>query len=94
MTYNPRPLRMLLGLAIDSIQKCTKDPCLTLLAQIGFTGSTTVGKEILAEASSTMKSTSLECGGNNPLIICADADIDEVCSLTICYQRAAMNVQE
>ena len=51
--------------------------------QIGFTGSTAVGKEILAVASSTMKSTSLECGGKNPLIICADANIDEVCSETI-----------
>lgn len=59
--------------------------------QIGFTGSTAVGKEILAVASSTMKSTSLECGGKNPLIICADANIDEVCSATI--QRIATSVQ-
>ena len=51
--------------------------------QIGFTGSTAVGKEILVEAASTMKSTSLECGGKNPLIICADANMDEVCSLAM-----------
>ncbi|KAL3144895.1 hypothetical protein ABBQ32_003407 [Trebouxia sp. C0010 RCD-2024] len=48
-----------------------------LVHKIGFTGSTAVGKEILAEAAGTMKSASLECGGKNPLIICADANIDE-----------------
>lgn len=54
--------------------------------QIGFTGSTAVGKLILAEAAGTMKSASLECGGKNPLIICADANIDEVGSLAMSNQ--------
>ena len=46
--------------------------------QIGFTGSSAVGKKISAAAAASMKPVSLECGGKNPLIICADADIDEV----------------
>ena len=54
-------------------------PVLVLILQIGFTGSTAVGKRILADAAASMKPVSLECGGKNPLIICADADIDEVC---------------
>ena len=52
------------------------------ILQIGFTGSSAVGKKILAAAAASMKSVSLECGGKNPLIICADADIDEVCCTT------------
>ncbi len=46
--------------------------------QVAFTGSTAVGKQILAEAAATMKHVSVECGGKSPLIICADANIDEV----------------
>lgn len=60
--------------------------------QIGFTGSTAVGKEILAEAAGTMKSASLECGGKNPLIICADANIDEVRSLLFNRSLPIVNV--
>lgn len=46
--------------------------------KIGFTGSTAVGKKILADAAEGMKPVSIECGGKNPLIVCADANIDEV----------------
>jgi len=41
-----------------------------------FTGSTRVGKKLLAQCASTVKKTSLELGGNAPLIIFDDADID------------------
>jgi succinate-semialdehyde dehydrogenase/glutarate-semialdehyde dehydrogenase len=41
-----------------------------------FTGSTTIGKKLLAQCASTVKKTSLELGGNAPLIVFEDADID------------------
>ena len=41
-----------------------------------FTGSTTVGKKLLTQCASTVKSTSLELGGNAPMIIFEDADLD------------------
>ncbi|MCX5691341.1 MAG: aldehyde dehydrogenase [Planctomycetota bacterium] len=43
---------------------------------ITFTGSTGVGKWIGAQAGGMLKRVSLELGGKNPFIICADADLD------------------
>ncbi|KAJ5597586.1 Aldehyde dehydrogenase N-terminal [Penicillium hordei] len=45
--------------------------------KISFTGSTATGKKILQVAAATMKRVTLECGGNDPAIICSDVDIDE-----------------
>ena len=43
---------------------------------ISFTGSTGVGKRIVAAASGTLKKVSLELGGKNPQVIFPDADLD------------------
>lgn len=43
---------------------------------VSFTGSTAVGKAIVAASSATLKKVSLELGGKNPQVIFADADID------------------
>jgi len=45
--------------------------------KISFTGSTATGKEIVRIAAGTMKSTTTELGGKNPLIIFEDADLDK-----------------
>lgn len=44
--------------------------------KIGFTGSTAVGKILMAQAAGTVKKVSLELGGNAPFIVFDDADID------------------
>lgn len=44
---------------------------------VSFTGSTAVGKAIVAATSGTLKKVSLELGGKNPQVIFADADLDE-----------------
>ncbi len=44
---------------------------------ISFTGSTRVGRWIGETAGRMLKPVSLELGGKNPLVICADADLDE-----------------
>lgn len=44
--------------------------------KISFTGSTAVGKLLLAQAGSTVKRASMELGGNAPFIVFADADMD------------------
>lgn len=44
--------------------------------KIGFTGSTNVGKSLMAGAAQTVKKVSLELGGNAPYIIFDDADIE------------------
>ncbi|KAG5420529.1 ALD2 [Candida metapsilosis] len=47
------------------------------VAKIAFTGSTATGKLIAKNAAETMKAVTLECGGKSPLIIRADADLDQ-----------------
>jgi len=42
---------------------------------IAFTGSVDTGKKIAIMAAKQLKKTSLELGGNDPIIICDDADI-------------------
>jgi aldehyde dehydrogenase (NAD+) len=43
---------------------------------IAFTGSTEVGKELMARAAKTLKKVSLELGGKSPNIVFADADME------------------
>jgi acyl-CoA reductase-like NAD-dependent aldehyde dehydrogenase len=43
---------------------------------IAFTGSTEVGKGLMARAAKTLKKISLELGGKSPNIVLADADLD------------------
>lgn len=47
-----------------------------LVRKISFTGSTEVGKVIMAKAAGQVKRLSLELGGNAPFIVFDDADID------------------
>ncbi len=42
---------------------------------IRFTGSSETGKEIMRVASQTAKKCLMELGGNNPVIVCEDADV-------------------
>jgi succinate-semialdehyde dehydrogenase/glutarate-semialdehyde dehydrogenase len=44
--------------------------------KLSFTGSTAVGKQLLAACAPTLKHVSLELGGNAPFIVFDDADID------------------
>jgi succinate-semialdehyde dehydrogenase/glutarate-semialdehyde dehydrogenase len=45
--------------------------------KITFTGSTEIGKQLLAEAAGTVKRMSMELGGNAPFIVFDDADLDK-----------------
>jgi len=47
-----------------------------LVQKFSFTGSTKVGKMLMQQCASTVKKVSLELGGNAPLIVFDDADID------------------
>jgi succinate-semialdehyde dehydrogenase/glutarate-semialdehyde dehydrogenase len=44
--------------------------------KVTFTGSTAIGKKLMAQCAATMKKISLELGGNAPFIVFADADLD------------------
>jgi succinate-semialdehyde dehydrogenase/glutarate-semialdehyde dehydrogenase len=51
-----------------------------LIRKISFTGSTEIGKLLMAQCASTVKKVSLELGGNAPFIIFDDADINAAVS--------------
>jgi succinate-semialdehyde dehydrogenase/glutarate-semialdehyde dehydrogenase len=58
--------------------------------KISFTGSTEVGKILMAQAASGIKKISLELGGNAPFIVFEDADLDAaVEGAVICKFRNA-----
>jgi succinate-semialdehyde dehydrogenase/glutarate-semialdehyde dehydrogenase len=44
--------------------------------KLSFTGSTAVGKKLIEGCSRNVKKVSMELGGNAPMIICEDADMD------------------
>ncbi|MFZ1992965.1 MAG: aldehyde dehydrogenase family protein, partial [Solirubrobacteraceae bacterium] len=46
------------------------------LRKMSFTGSTEVGRKLMAQASDTLLRLSMELGGNAPFIVFEDADID------------------
>ena len=47
-----------------------------LVRKLGFTGSTEVGKLLMAQCADQVKKVSLELGGNAPFIVFDDADLD------------------
>lgn len=49
--------------------------CLAGVNKIGFTGSTRTGKRIMAQCAENLVPVLLECGGKDPAIIAADADL-------------------
>ncbi len=47
-----------------------------VVRKVSFTGSTEVGKLLIAQSAATVKKLSLELGGHAPFIVCEDADVD------------------
>jgi succinate-semialdehyde dehydrogenase/glutarate-semialdehyde dehydrogenase len=47
-----------------------------IVRKLTFTGSTAIGKKLMAQCAATMKKISLELGGNAPFIVFEDADLD------------------
>lgn len=54
-----------------------------LVQKISFTGSTTVGKQINADATETMKRVTLELGGKSPTVILGDADMTKAAQFAL-----------
>jgi len=48
----------------------------SLVRKLSFTGSTAVGKTLMAQCAQTVKKVSMELGGNAPFIVFDDADLD------------------
>ncbi|MDQ1039823.1 acyl-CoA reductase-like NAD-dependent aldehyde dehydrogenase [Streptomyces sp. V3I8] len=52
------------------------------VAKVVFTGSTAVGRQVLAKGSALLKPVTLELGGKSPNIVFADADIEAAAAAT------------
>jgi succinate-semialdehyde dehydrogenase / glutarate-semialdehyde dehydrogenase len=59
-----------------------------IVRKLGFTGSTEVGKLLMAQCAGQIKKVSLELGGNAPFIVFDDADLEEaVAGALLCKFR-------
>ena len=50
-----------------------------------FTGSTATGKKVMERAAQTLTPVSLELGGKDPMIVCADADVERAANAAVHY---------
>jgi acyl-CoA reductase-like NAD-dependent aldehyde dehydrogenase len=50
-----------------------------------FTGSTATGKKVMTRAAETLTPVSLELGGKDPMIVCADADLERAANGAVYY---------
>jgi succinate-semialdehyde dehydrogenase/glutarate-semialdehyde dehydrogenase len=64
---------VLTGAAREIGGEMTSNP---IVKKLSFTGSTEIGKILMAQCAGTIKKLSLELGGNAPFIVFADADLD------------------
>lgn len=51
--------------------------------KVTLTGSTAVGQQMLRDAAATLKRTSMELGGNAPMLVFEDVDVDSVLDLAV-----------
>lgn len=66
-------LSILTGGSTDIGAVLTEHP---VIKKFSFTGSTEVGKKLIAQCATTVKKVSMELGGNAPFIVFDDADVD------------------
>ncbi len=69
----PGVINMVTGQTSAIGEELTSNPTVRKLT---FTGSTPVGKQLMAACAATVKRTSMELGGNAPFIVFDDADLD------------------
>lgn len=70
-------LNVVVGSSAEIGGELTGNP---IVRKLTFTGSTPIGKMLVAQCAGTMKKTSMELGGNAPFIVFDDADIDAAVS--------------
>ncbi|GGG30101.1 glutarate-semialdehyde dehydrogenase DavD [Caldovatus sediminis] len=69
----PGVCNVITGPSGETGKELTSNP---IVRKLSFTGSTEVGRVLLAQCAPTIKKTSMELGGNAPFIVFDDADLD------------------
>ena len=54
-----------------------------LVRKVSLTGSTRVGQQMIRDAADTMKKVTMELGGNAPLIVFDDADLETALNVSV-----------
>ncbi len=80
-------INIVVGKTSEIGEEMTSNP---IVKKLTFTGSTPIGKKLMADCAATVKRTSMELGGNAPFIVFDDADLDAaVAGAMICKFRNA-----
>lgn len=74
----PGVIQMVTGVASEVSSVIMASP---VVRKISLTGSTAVGKQLLAQAAETVKRCTMELGGHSPVIVCDDVDVEAVAKL-------------
>ena len=69
----PGVMNIITGPSSETGRELTSNP---MVRKLSFTGSTEVGKILIAQCAQTVKKVSMELGGNAPFIVFDDADLD------------------
>src|SRR3954465_1368456 len=69
----PGVFNVITGSATEIGAELTSNP---MVRKLSFTGSTEIGRQLMAQSAPTVKKLSLELGGNAPFIVFDDADLD------------------
>jgi succinate-semialdehyde dehydrogenase/glutarate-semialdehyde dehydrogenase len=69
----PGVMNVITGPSGETGKELTANP---IVRKLSFTGSTEVGKILMAQCAATVKKTSMELGGNAPFIVFDDSDLD------------------
>jgi lactaldehyde dehydrogenase len=86
----PQHAHQVIGGGPEVAAALASDPGVQL---ISLTGSTVAGRAISALAAPTLKRVHLELGSNDPMIVCADADLDKAAEAIVLGRLARGNGQ-
>jgi succinate-semialdehyde dehydrogenase/glutarate-semialdehyde dehydrogenase len=78
-------INLVTGSTADTYAPIMADP---RVRKVSLTGSTRVGQQMIRDAAATVKKVSMELGGNAPLIIYDDADLDQALDLSVATKFA------
>ncbi len=78
-------INLVVGSTADTYGPIMADP---RVRKVSLTGSTKVGQQMIRDAAATVKKVSMELGGNAPLIIYDDADLEVALDLSVATKFA------
>ena len=76
----PGVANLVIGSTDDTYRVLMESP---VVRKVSLTGSTEVGQQMIRDAAATMKRVSMELGGNAPMIVFDDADLEKTLDLAV-----------